>query len=516
MSPMDGGAMFDPGVVRGNSLRYLNLFRLIMAAVFAVFGTTLGLGHEAPGLFVGLALAYVAAVLVLGFPDAARRMGLERLITLQVLLDIFFLSMMMGVSGGYRSGLPMLMMVVLAGAGLVSKGRMVLFYAAITTLVVLVENGWRVSRGTDGTDFFAVGVVCIGFFGVASAGRLLAVRALANESLAVERGRALAKQQAVNERIIRDMNDGVLLVDHAGRVRQGNPQAQALLGSSLPEGAALADLSPELAAGVGESLAEDGTPVWVKCGRLLRCRALGAGDEGDVLVYLEDFEGIQRQTQQVKLAALGRLTASMAHEIRNPLSAVTHAADLLKDERRGEMQARLIRIIHDNARRIDGLVRDVLALGRRDVAMPEAIPLAPFLEDLVDELSLPDAASREVFALEIPAGLTLAVDRAHLHQIIGNLLSNARRYCSGKSGAVRVWGEALGERQVALHVADDGPGVAPEHGQSVFEPFFTTHSKGIGLGLYIARELAEANGASLELRDNDGGAHFCLTGNQKP
>jgi len=513
---MDATAVFDAGVVRGNSLRYLNLFRLITAVVFAVFGTSLGLGQEAPVLFVGLAIAYVATVLALGFPDAARLIGLERLITLQVVLDILFLSLLMGASGGYRSGLPMLMMVVLAGAGLVGEGRMVLFYAAVATLTVLVENGWRVTTGRGGTDFFAVGVVCIGFFGVAVAGRLLALRALSNESLAAERGLALAKQQAVNERIIRDMNDGVVVMDGAGRVLQSNPQAQALLGSTLPKRAALADLAPELALGVGESRAAGAQPVWVKCGRLLRCRALGAGDGGDTLVYLEDFEEIQRQTQQVKLAALGRLTASMAHEIRNPLSAVTHAADLLKEERRGEMQARLIRIIHDNARRIESLVKDVLALGRRDTAMPEAIPLAPYLEDLVDELAFHEQAGREAFALEIPAGLSLAVDRAHLHQILGNLLSNARRYCSGKAGAVRVWGEDLGAQRVALHITDDGPGVAPEHRQSVFEPFFTTHSKGIGLGLYIARELAEANGASLELRENAGGAHFCLSGRQKP
>lgn len=517
---MDATAGFDPAAVRGSSLRYLNLFRLIMAAVFAVFGTALGLGHEQPALFLGLTLAYLATVLVLGFPDALRRIGLERLITLQVLLDIFFLSLMMWASGGYRSGLPMLMMVVLAGAGLVGEGRMAVFYAAVATLAVLVENGWRTAQGFGGTDFFAVGVVCIGFFGVAVAGRLLAVRAMSNESLATERGRALAKQQAVNERIIRDMNDGVVVLDGAGHVLQSNPQARSLLGGALPERALLAELVPELAAGVAESQAGGAQRVWVKCGRLLRCRALGAGEGGDTLVYLEDFEDIQRQTQQVKLAALGRLTASMAHEIRNPLSAVTHAADLLKEERRGDMQLRLIRIIRDNALRIDGLVSNVLALGRRDTAVPEAIPLGPYLEDLADELCLSEPDGREVFAIEIPPGMTMGVDRAHLHQILGNLLGNARRYCSGRPGAVRVRAEAMVDQRVGLHIQDDGPGVAPEHVQSVFEPFFTTHSKGIGLGLYIARELAEANGASLELLENSGGAphgaHFCLTGHHKP
>lgn len=509
-------AAFDAQRVRRNSLRYLNLFRLIAAALFVVFGRALNLGNEAPNLFIGCALSYLGVVLALGFPDAVRRIGLDRLITLQVLLDIVFLTVLMGTSGGYRSGLQVLMLVALAGAGLVGEGRMVLFYAAAATVAVLVENGWRLVGGRFAVDFFAVGVVCIGFFSVALAGRLLAVRALSNESLAAERGRALAKQQAVNERIIRDMNDGVVVLDSAGRILQSNPQARVLLERALQEGVSLAQVAPELAEGVAASLASAAQPVWVHSSRQLRCRALGAGQEGDTLVYLEDFEGIQRQTQQIKLAALGRLTASMAHEIRNPLSAVIHAAELLKDERRMDMQARLIRIINDNARRIEGLVKDVLALGRRETAMPEAIALAPFVERLVEEFDVQEEAGRQVFTVDVPPGLALAADRAHLHQILGNLLTNARRYCSGEVGAVAVSAEALADGRVALHVRDDGPGVAPEHRQSVFEPFFTTHSKGIGLGLYIARELAEANGASLELRDNEGPAHFCLTGRSQP
>lgn len=508
--------VFDEGSLRGGSLRYLNLFRLIMAAVFSVFGTTLGLGQEAPVWFVGVSIGYLLLVLGLGFPDAVRHIGLDRLITLQVLVDILALACLMGLSGGYRSGLPMLMMVVLAGAGLVGEGRMVLFYAAVATLAVLVETVSRaVGRHGEG-DFFAVGVICIGFFGVAVAGRLLGIRALSNASLAAERGRALNKQQAINDRIIQDMNDGVLVLDGEGRVRQSNPQARALVGEGLAEQIRLRDLAPIVAEGVTASARAGGQRVWVRSGRLLRCRALSAGAEGDTLVYLEDFDEIQRQTQQVKLAALGRLTASMAHEIRNPLSAVTHAADLLKEERRGEMQARLIRIIHDNARRIDGLVKDVLALGKRDAALAEAIPLGPFLTDLIDELSLQEAAGQQVFRLDIPLGLTFAVDRTHLHQIAANLLTNARRYCSGAPGSVHVHGEILGEGGVALHVEDDGPGVAAEDIHSVFEPFFTTHSKGIGLGLYVARELADANGAVLELKSSDRGAHFCLTGRQQP
>jgi len=255
----------------------------------------------------------------------------------------------------------------------------------------------------------------------------------------------------------------------------------------------------------------------------LRCRVAGGGGgigvEGDSLIYLTDLEDIERHMQQLKLASLGRLTASMAHEIRNPLSAVTQAAELLREEKRGDMQARLARIINDNAKRIERMIRDVLALGRREHTQPEALPLAEFIAELFEAQGLGDEAERVVFAASVASTLTIGIDRAHLHQILDNLLGNARRYCSGAAGAVRVEAEDTGDGRVRVHVVDDGPGLDAEARAHLFEPFFTSHAKGTGLGLYIARELAEANGFSLELADDDParpGAHFILTGRSQP
>ncbi len=510
---------FDPS--RWVPLRYLNFFRLVMAGLFLVVGSDLNLGGEAPALFFGVALAYLGAVLALGFPDAARLLGLDRLITLQAVVDIAALTAIMWASGGYRSGMPVLMMVILAGTGLVAEGRMVLFFAAFATVAVLTENTWRYLAGGSPTEFLQVGIVCVGFFVIAFTARLLARRAKANEWLATQRGELLAKQQAVNERIIRDMQDGVLVLGADGRLLQANPRASALLGMDLAEGMPLAEIDASLADCRVRCADAEGSLLRLGAtGKLLRCRAVGAstlgGAEGDTLVYLTDFEQIQKQTQQVKLAALGRLTASMAHEIRNPLAAVTQAAELLKEEKRSEVQGRLVRIINDNSRRIERMVRDVLALGRHDGSMIEALPLAAFVAELVDEFALRGDAEREVFAIDIPPELTVAMDRAHLHQILGNLLENGRRYCSGAPGAVRVAAAPAGSGRVALHVTDDGPGIPEAERTQVFEPFFTKHPKGTGLGLYIARELAEANGAALELLDNAPGAHFVLTGRSLP
>ena len=506
---------------RWEPLRYLNLFRLVLAGVFLVAGPGLSLGGDSATLFFGAAFAYLTAVLILGFPDAARHLGMERLVTVQVLVDVTLLTVIMWASGGYRSGMPILIMIVLAGSGLVGQGRMVLFYAAYATVAVLFENLLRFLSGRDVVDFFTVGVTCIGFFTIAQVARLLALRAIANETLARQRGADLAAQLRLNQQIIQDMQDGVLVVEPGGVVRHFNPQANALLGGTLREGGALASCAPALAGPLGAG--EDGEPGAHSAlrfraegsGKLLLARMLRAGDSDATLVYLEDFDLIHDQIQQVKLAALGRLTASIAHEIRNPLAAVSHAAELLSDEKRGDMQARLIRIIGTNAQRIDRLVGDVLALGRRDEALPEVLPLKQFVDEFLDEFALTDPVRRALVDVAIASDLTLLMDRTHLRQILWNLLANAQRHGSGAPGSIRIAAGLRDDGRIAVDVTDDGPGIAEALRNQVFEPFFTTHSKGTGLGLYIARELADANGAVLELGQAEAGrlpgAHFRLT-----
>ena len=509
------------------ALRYLNLFRFIIALLFLFLGTRVGLGFEAPRFFWFVALFYVAIVIALGFPDAEDRIGFKRLITIQGFVDVLVLVIVMWISGGYRSGIPVLMMIVLAGSGLLAEGRIVLFMAALATIGVLGGNVWRSIANPDAADFFRVAMVCTSFFIIAIVARLLAQRAMVNASLAQTRGLALAQQQAINAHIIRDMHDGVIVLRPDGVVRQANHSACLLLGLDHMEGSPLADIAPTLAEHCRAGVDKAGQLIQVgQTWHLLRCQVAdhihsSKNDEAesDMLVFLTDLEDFQRRMQQLKLVSLGRLTASMAHEIRNPLSAITQAAELLREEKRGDMQIRLANIINDNSRRIEHMIRDVLALGRRDRTQPEALPLAQFVAELLEALGLGRENEKPIFRADINPELTLGIDRTHLHQILDNLLSNARRYCSGKPGSIKISGEDVGDGLVRLHVRDDGPGIDEKGRAHLFEPFFTTHAKGTGLGLYIARELAEANGLYLELLNNDPehpGAHFILTGRSQP
>jgi two-component system sensor histidine kinase PilS (NtrC family) len=337
---------------------------------------------------------------------------------------------------------------------------------------------------------------------------------VANEDLARRRGNELADQLSINQQVIRDMQDGVLVVDAHGRVRQYNPQALTLLSVQASACERLSDLSAALAERLARWRGQAGEfseAIRVPgSGRLLRARYLPAGAGGNALIYLEDLERIHAETQQIKLAALGRLTANMAHEIRNPLSAISHAAELLADGVSAETQVRLTRIIGDNTQRLNRLVGEVLELGRRDQAKPESIRLAGFVEAFIDDLALREPRARQVVDTAVAADCVICFDRNHLNRILWNLTVNALRACSGKSGAIRLQVSAM-QDGVALHVIDDGPGIAaPLRGQ-IFEPFFTTHGSGTGLGLYIAKELCDANGASLTLLDNAPGAHFCVS-----
>jgi two-component system sensor histidine kinase PilS (NtrC family) len=236
----------------------------------------------------------------------------------------------------------------------------------------------------------------------------------------------------------------------------------------------------------------------------------------DVLVFLEDMGRIQAQAQQLKLAALGRLTANIAHEIRNPLSAISHAGELLLEDSVSPMQQRLLRMVLDNAQRLERIVRDVLELGRRDHTHRELIRLKEFLQLFVDEFTFNEKVALATLQLEFFGEAAICFDRSHLHQVLWNLLGNALRHSQRCTGSVRVRVQsAKHDEQVEIHVLDDGAGVDDAQSQQIFEPFFTTQNRGTGLGLYIARELCEVNGARLDLRGNTPGAHFCLTGRTK-
>jgi two-component system sensor histidine kinase PilS (NtrC family) len=232
-----------------------------------------------------------------------------------------------------------------------------------------------------------------------------------------------------------------------------------------------------------------------------------------VVIFLEDLSHIQQQAQQLKLASLGRLTANIAHEIRNPLSAINHATELLMEEsgQRNASQTRMLQIIHDNTKRLDNMVQDVLKLNRRDQAHKEQFDLVGYLRTFSGEFCEIEKIPADIISIQAEVGAVVTFDRSHLNQVMWNLCRNALRYCQRRTGSI-VINLRPGSRQgtIELSVIDDGAGIAEALRGHLFEPFFTTASSGTGLGLYIAREICEANGATLDYVERSEGAQFTL------
>ncbi len=505
------------------SLRYFNFYRIAVAAIFlvltVVYGDALNLGAYKLGMFHTVAAIYLVAGVL--FHALMRQLPVyfTEQLTLQIGVDVFAITLLMYASGGFRSGLGVMLVVSLTGAAIVAPRRLSFLYAALASIALLLEQGyWILTYDQPDVSFFQPALLAMGCFATVGITGWLAQRVAANERLALQRGRELARQTRVSQLVIADMQDGVAVLDRHGRVVQHNPQAQRLLAAEPLLGEEITQVLPAFAqrwlawrAGEGGAADASGQGAAAELqvrGRDIGVRLLDTGTEEEFSVlFIEDTTRSREQAQQLKLAALGRLTANIAHEIRNPLAAISHAAELLAEEKRNEDRDRLTRIIHDNTRRLERLVADVLQLNRRDRMSGEKLRLGPWLEAFLGEFVANEAVPPERFALHMSRDVSVEFDREHLRQVMWNLLRNAVRHAPPDPAAVRLIVGAYADR-VELSVVDSGPGVPRPHQGQLFEPFFTTDSKGTGLGLYLARELCSANRALLEYVDEPAGAHF--------
>jgi len=492
-----------------------------LAGAYAFLNAIFQFGVQQPGLAVTALVAYtVASVLLIG-PALLREPGLSLQVTAAVVVDVLSITVLMHTSGGIRSGIGIMLLISLAAAGLITRGRLAFFHAAVAAIAVLVEQAFQVWRfDAPASDFLPTGLTSAALFATAGLGWTLARYARTSETIARQRTIDLANLSQINELVIRDMQDGMLVVDPEGTIRSHNPRAAQLLGP-LPAGRRplLAEHSPEIA-GILESWrrSPETTALQFRSPQsqselAVHFVAIGSGEPPPTVIFVEDVGRLRAQAQQMKLVALGRLTASIAHEIRNPLSSINHAAELLAESERAQAgDDRLLTIIRDNVHRLDRIVQEVLYLNRRDRAQPEAIEPGAFLEQFVADFCTSEKVPQEGVRIETRSARRMSFDRQHLHQVLWNLMRNAWRHGGKRAGSVTVSlqdGEAPG--LMRLEVADDGAGVAPEAQPHIFEPFFTTDAKGTGLGLYIARELCEGNGARIEYLQGGPGCRFRIT-----
>jgi len=513
--------------------------RIVIAIVLLVY---LGVDAVQDGAGAKLASNWdvfvVYGMIAIGFALLSvywRRQFMSQLL-LQLLVDIAAISMLYVASGGARSGLAILYLFPLAGAAILAPLVLALFFVSVVTLVMLSESGYQLLYSTTEASPSRVGLYGAAFFIAIFVVNRLAAKLIKQENLAAQRGRDLKLQEAINRLVIADMGDGILVVGRDTEVFAGNPAVERMLGlqivydqphfklidtpflrpiadaflawlAHLDGGAAMPDSSSFVRIKRGDEVAPVITGMagrdrrWERVAHLkLRFARVETANpaEDRTVIFLQDVTEIENRAQQLKLASMGRLTASIAHEVRNPLSAISHAASLLKEDITDPTQGRLLKIVGDNVVRLNQMIEDILKLSRKAHANNEPLPLGAFLTNLVEEFRESHGLREGVIEIGDMASHRVRFDPVHLHEVVVNLLSNAVRYASGRDGSVRLHAFAPQAERLELHVQDDGPAITPEVRAHLFEPFYTTSSKGTGLGLYLARELCLNNGAMLD------------------
>ena len=500
------------------SLYLYNFYRITLGLLFvflvSTFGNDLAFGSRDPTLFFRTSVIYSALALASLLTIWLHRPRFNLQLAFLVGTDIACVAVWSHASGGIQSNISVLLLVSLAAAGMISRGKITLFFAAMASIAMLLQHTYAMLvQGASAAQFAQVGLLCTAYFAVAWLAHTLAKYAIASEKLAALRGVDLSNMAEANRLLIQDMPDGVLVVDEQGVVKQHNPSAGRLLGYDFPDegNVSLQNCAPLLAerfAGWRQNLGRGYETLNLPTTHhQVRVRFLPVQHQGfwGAVVFVEDMQRVKAQAQQIKLAALGRLTANIAHEVRNPLSAISYATELLLEEKHDSAQTRLFQIILDNTTRMNNIVLDVLQLNRRDRAQREEFNLAEKISVFVEGLINTEGVSQEIFLINIPLACAIKFDRGHLDQVLWNLCRNALRYCKKQVGSVQLTAWHTDNGRTMLEVSNDGPEVDPNVLPQLFEPFFTTVAGGTGLGLYIARELCEANGALLEYNQRAGG-----------
>lgn len=502
-------------------LRLLTFYRLVLTGLLTVLYFLLRdvnpFNVSLPQLFAGTLLAYLGFSLVVGFTTRLHWPGFRLQTLVQVFTDIAAITLLMHASGGLNSGLSVLMVVAVAAGALLLPGRLAFLFAASATLVLLAEASFgqlTLARPSAGMITRA-GLLGMVLFAAAGLAYILAVRVRESESLAKQRGIDLANLQQLNQHIIQHLQSGVLVIDPDGAIRMCNSTAKKLLGLN-PGPHSLEATRPDLHRQLhlwqqDHSWQPETITESDEQNRLIpRFSELRTAQGTGTLVFLDDSATLARQSQQIRLASLGRLSASIAHEIRNPLGAISHAAQLLEEsERLDAADKRLIEIIGTHSQRVNTIIENVLQLSRRKTVQLQTIALHPWLQDFVADFCTSEKISPEQIRLSgNKQPVQVQMDPDHLHQVVWNLCRNAVRH-AGAGAEITLRLQSNADQLVSLDIMDNGAGVPADKVEQIFEPFFTTESSGTGLGLYLARELCELNRCHLAYLTNpNGGSCF--------
>jgi len=506
------------------ALGYFNAYRLLVPTLLSLLYISpfkpQFLGEELPEIFTMVLIVYLTVNAISIILIRKRNFPFQWLVSLLVIFDIVAITILMHASGGINSGIGMLLAVSCSSASLLLANTISLIFASIASIAILAEQSYRyLYFNEDPSNYIQAGILGAIFFVTSGLSLLMAKRAIEAEQKTKKRTADLNRLQKLNERVIQYMATGVLVVNKMGFIELYNHSSWKLLG--MPE-----HLNAKRLVEVNNSLdkelrkwkkhrgyrpenihSQEGAPE-------LEPRFQWFSEDKDTsLVFLEDRSRLTQTAQNLKLGSLGRLTASIAHEIRNPLGALSHAAQLLEESTDITHEDRqLLDIIINHGERMNTIIGNIMDLSQRKESRLQAIQLDILLPHFVEDFSISREPKPIIKISLTPEKFRIPFDLSQLIQILTNLCENAIRFSMEKAAKPEVHlsgGHTYGSKQFFLDVIDIGNGVPADKVEHIFEPFYTTSKTGSGLGLYLARELCASNGAKLEyIPLTKGGACF--------
>ncbi|MEL7045556.1 MAG: HAMP domain-containing sensor histidine kinase, partial [Pseudomonadota bacterium] len=512
------------------------LYRAVLGVVFllllALPPTRQLVGSQDMTLYAVTSLCFLLSNLLL-IGGAGERVQQSNLgLVTMFSIDIICLTLVSDASGGMTSGLPLLLTVTIASSAvLISKRSIATLVAALAVLAILTDTLRLVSTGAANFgSLFPAGLLGLLFFVVSGIVQIVALRLGRAEAIAVERADDLYRLQRLNEQIVQNMQTGILLVDDEARARVLNAAAGRLLDPTRPlaveQGRELSDYSSELAQRLDNFLhtgVQRGTPFQTRedgAELVARFQRLAGESRMQTLVFLEDYRPVAAYAQSLKLTSLGRLAASIAHEVRNPLGAISHATQLLQESATlGDDDRHLVKMILANSHRVNEIVESVLQISRREPPQTETIDLLDWIVDYRDRYQLSRETDVELTIEYVDPKARIDFDPQHLDRVLDNLVDNAIRHnfkATEKHAAELRIRVDRGNGECVIDIYDDGAGVAQKDVSRLFEPFFTRSHSGSGLGLYLCRELCELNQSRIAYAPtSDGRSRFQISVQQQ-
>lgn len=508
-------------------LQIYNVYRLVLALTlllsFFLGQQTTRVGSYDGEVFLVIGGGYTvfSAMLAMALPLGFRALHFPASLLGLLIADLLALALIVYASGGVISGLALLMFVPVAAGAMLIRGRSATLLPAVASLALIYTEVYlNLSNESSQPQYVQAGLLGALLFATSIYLQYLSERMQSSADLAAQQASDITDLEQLNYLIIQRLRTGIVLLDHDEEVVTSNTAARKLLRT---EDEAMTATLGQLPDPIRRRLHrwkkhfQQPGPVKLKqTGPELRLSFayLNRHSSSNVLVFVEDNTAFIQQAQQMKLASLGRLTASIAHELRNPLAAIGHAAQLLQEsDRLADDDRRLADIALSHSQRVNMIIEDILDLSRQQGQRSERFTLQPWLEKFIDNYRRAHEIDGSITLEITPPETQVRFIPEQLTQVLNNLFENGLRYSQASTGEQRLHlsgGIDPASEAPILHIVDEGPGVPAEEQEHLFEPFHTTALEGTGLGLYISRELCEANHARLTYHPSRDG-HGCFT-----